>query len=78
MIASHLTNILPRLDIDGNGQPSFCFFGNSKVALMQVSGNSLREVSLPYYGGARSVAWADYNGDGKPDLVLATAAVKSL
>ena len=23
-------------------------------------------------GGARTAAWGDYNGDGKPDLLLAT------
>jgi hypothetical protein len=61
-------------DIDGDGQNAFCFFGQRKVTLMQVSGPSLKEISLPYAGGARSADWADYDGDGKPDLLLATAS----
>jgi hypothetical protein len=60
-------------DVDGDKQPDFCFFGQNKVSLLQVSGTSLNEISLPYSGGARSADWADYNGDGKPDLLLATA-----
>ena len=35
-------------DIDGDGQPEFLFYGQKKVALMQVAGNSLNEISLPY------------------------------
>ena len=36
-------------------------------------GDSLNEVSLPgLTGGCRAAVWADYNGDGKPDLLLAT------
>ncbi len=61
-------------DIDGDGQPEFLFYGAKKVALLKVAGTSLEEISLPYTGGARSAAWADYNGDGKPDLLLATSS----
>jgi hypothetical protein len=59
-------------DFDGDGKPDFCLCGDGKVALMQLNGTSINEVSLPYTGGARSADWADYNGDGKPDLLLAT------
>lgn len=59
-------------DFDGDKQPDFCLFGAGKVSLMQISGTSLNEVSLPVQGGARAADWADYNGDGKLDLLLAT------
>ena len=36
------------------------------------TGTSLNEVALPAPTGARVADWADYNGDGKPDLLLAT------
>lgn len=61
------------VDFDGNGQMDFSFHGQGKVGLYSISGTSLNEVSLPHAGGARSAAWADYNGDGKPDLLLATS-----
>jgi hypothetical protein len=61
-------------DIDGDGQVEFLFYGRQKVTLQRVAGTSLEEVTLPYAGGARSADWADYNGDGKPDLLLATAS----
>jgi hypothetical protein len=59
-------------DFTGDGQTDFCFFGHGKVGLYAISGNSLNEVSIPYAGGARAAEWADFNGDGKPDLLLAT------
>jgi hypothetical protein len=59
-------------DFDRDGNADFCLFGEAKVAVMQVRGQSLNEVALPYSGGARAADWADYNGDGKPDLLLAT------
>ena len=61
-------------DIDGDGKPEFCFYGLGRVALLKMDGPALSEVSLPYTGGARAAEWADYNGDGKPDLLLATPA----
>jgi hypothetical protein len=40
---------------------------------MQNGGESLNEVTLPgYAGGCRAAAWADFNADNKPDLLLAT------
>jgi hypothetical protein len=34
----------------------------------------MTEISLSLKGGCRAAVWADYNGDGKPDLFLATPA----
>lgn len=61
-------------DVNGDKIPEFCVYGESGVTLMQVAGPALNEISLPYSGGARSAQWADYNGDGRPDLLLATPA----
>jgi hypothetical protein len=61
-------------DIDADGQADFLFYGQKRISLQQVSGTSLNEITLPYTGGARSAAWADHNGDGKPDLLLATSS----
>lgn len=60
-------------DVDGDGRSDFCFFGLGRVTLMKMDGTSLSEFSLPVTGGARAADWADHNGDGKPDLLLATA-----
>jgi hypothetical protein len=57
-------------DFDGDGDADLCLFGERKVAVIQVDGGALNEISLPHAGGARSASWADYNGDGKPDLLL--------
>ena len=47
--------------------------GAGKVALLQNGGESLeRDAACPVRGGCRAAVWADYNGDGKPDLLLAT------
>ncbi|MHB1425225.1 MAG: FG-GAP repeat domain-containing protein, partial [Gemmataceae bacterium] len=73
------------VDINGDGKADLCLAGPSRVALLQNSGESISEVSLPpplsssgtggdKGGGCRAAVWADYNGDGKPDLLLATAA----
>lgn len=59
-------------DFDGDGQTDFCLYGHGKVGLFNISGSSLNEVSIPYSGGARSADWADFSGDSKPDLLLAT------
>lgn len=61
------------VDFDGNGQTDFCFHGQGKVGLYSIGGTSLNEVALPHGGGARSAEWADFNSDGKPDLLLATS-----
>src|SRR5262249_36147445 len=49
-----------------------CLVGAGKVALFQNGGESFNEVGLPNVQGARAAVWADYNGDGLPDLLLAT------
>ena len=59
-------------DLDKDGAADFCVYGNSKVSLLQLNGTSLNEISLPLTGGARSADWADFNKDGRPDLLLAT------
>ncbi len=78
---SHLANLtrvdpdargLVPADFDGDGDIDLCLFGERKVVLVQPDGGALNEVSLPVAGGARSASWADYNGDGKPDLLLGT------
>jgi hypothetical protein len=62
------------VDVDGDGKPDICLVGAGKMAMLQNSGESLNEMSLPgYTGGCRAAVWADYNGDGLPDLLLATA-----
>ena len=38
-----------------------------------MDGPALSELPLPHTGGARAADWADFNADGKPDLLLATA-----
>ncbi|HYT94434.1 MAG TPA: VCBS repeat-containing protein [Gemmataceae bacterium] len=60
------------LDIDGDGKIDLCLVGGSKVVLLQNGGESLNEIGLPGAGGCRAAVWADYNGDGLPDLLLAT------
>jgi hypothetical protein len=60
------------VDFNGDGKPDLCLGGAGRVALLQNSGDSLGEVSLPGAGGCRAAVWADYNGDGLPDLLLAT------
>jgi hypothetical protein len=43
------------------------------VVLLQNGGDYFNESYLPgLASGGRSAAWADYNGDGKPDLLLST------
>ncbi len=57
-------------DFDGDGDTDLCLFGEQKVVLVQPDGGALNEVALPCSGGARSASWADYNADGKMDLLL--------
>jgi hypothetical protein len=59
-------------DFDGDGKVDVCVYGAGKVALLKNAGTSLEEAGLPYTGGARAAAWGDWNGDKKPDLLLAT------
>jgi hypothetical protein len=61
------------IDFDGDGKPDICLCGANKVVLLQNGGDGFIEVTLPgFSGGARSAVWADCNGDGLPDLLLAT------
>jgi hypothetical protein len=60
------------LDLDGDGKIDLCLVGGGKVVLLQNGGESLNELLLPGAGGCRAAVWADYNGDGLPDLLLAT------
>lgn len=61
------------IDFDNDGKPDICLCGANKVVLLQNGGDSFVEVALPgLSGGARSAVWADHNGDGLPDLLLAT------
>ena len=60
-------------DVDGNGKPDFCFYGQGRVTLLKMDGPALSELPLPHTGGARAAEWADFNADGKPDLLLATS-----
>jgi len=60
------------IDFDADGKVDVCVFGAGKVALLKNAGTSFDEVILPYTGGARAATWGDYNGDAKPDLLLAT------
>ncbi len=61
-------------DFDGNGKPDFCLFGAGRVVLLQNGGGTLNEIPLPLTCGARAADWADCNGDGRVDLLLATPA----
>lgn len=58
-------------DMDGDGDADLCLFGETKVVVVKNDGTSLNEISLSWSGGARAADWADYNGDGKLDLLLA-------
>jgi hypothetical protein len=61
------------VDIDGDGKMDICLIGSGKIVVLNNAGESLNEINLPGATGCRAAVWADYNGDGKPDLLLATA-----
>src|SRR5262249_24550035 len=58
-------------DMEGSGKLDLCLVGACKIAVLRNGGESFGEVT-PGTIGARAAVWADYNGDGKPDLLLAT------
>lgn len=63
------------MDLEGTGHAHLCLFGDNQVDLLRNFGDSFLETKvsgLP--GGSRAAVWADYNGDGKPDLLMATPA----
>jgi hypothetical protein len=62
------------VDMDGDGKTDLCLAGAGKVVLLQNDGESFIESPLPGAAGCRAAVWADYNGDGLPDLLLATPA----
>src|SRR5262249_37944581 len=75
---------IPRVDPDAqaiscvsirdDGRPDLCLTGAGRVALLCNDGDVLDETSLPGVAGCRAAVWADYNGDGRPDLFVATPA----
>ncbi len=63
---------LSAIDFDGDGATDILIYGERKVSLVKVDGGALNEIPLPQVSGARSASWADYNGDGRPDVVATT------
>ena len=59
------------LDFNADGKTDVVLSGGSRLALLQNSGEALGEMSLPGVAGSRASVWADYNGDGLPDLLVA-------
>ncbi len=60
------------ISLNADGKTDLCLAGGGRVALLQNGGEALSELSLPGSTGSRAAVWADYNGDGLPDLLLAT------
>ncbi len=61
------------VDFNDDGKADLCLLGGARVAVLANGGESLNEITIPGASGGRAVVWADYNGDGKPDLLLATS-----
>jgi hypothetical protein len=60
------------IDFDGDGKLDIVLVGANRVMLLQNTGDGFSETSLGLTTGARSVVWADPNGDGLPDALVAT------
>lgn len=60
------------IGLNNDGKLDLCLAGGGRVAVMQNGGEALSEITLPGSTGGRAAVWADYNGDGLPDLLLAT------
>ena len=61
------------VDFDGDGKPDSASSAASKVVLLQNGGDRCSEVvAAGRHRRRRAAVWADYNGDGLPDLLLAT------
>lgn len=60
------------VDVDGTGKPDICLVGSSRAVVLLNQGEAFSEIPLPPLTGCRAAVWADYNGDGLPDLLLAT------
>ena len=59
------------VDFNADGKTDVVLSSGSRLALLQNDGEALGETSLPGVSGSRASVWADYNGDGLPDLLVA-------
>jgi len=59
-------------DINTDGRSDLCVFNAGQLNVLQNAGNAFDDVRLPSLAGARAAAWADYDGDQKTDLFVAT------
>ncbi len=62
------------VDFDNDGKPDLCMVGGGKLVIQQNNGETMSEIVLPGLNTARSAVWADYNGDGLPDLLVVASS----
>jgi outer membrane protein assembly factor BamB len=65
------TGVTPA-DINGDGRADLAVYGAEHLNVLLNGGNAFDEVRLPVQVGARAAAWADYDGDKRADLFVAT------